>query len=78
MKSIICLVVLAFTAITVSGAVYGPEFRMKNVYNGPPIPLKQSLETLADKWIEQRIDNFDTNNLATYSMVSIFIILYYL
>lgn len=69
MKSIVCLVVLTLMAFTVTEAVYGPEFRMKNIFKGPPLPVKRSDLDLVNQWIDQRIDNFDALNLVTYRMV---------
>lgn len=70
MKSISALVVLAIVAVTSTEAVFGPLYRMKNVFNGPPLPEKRSLRSLPDLWTDQRIDNFDAQNVATYRMVS--------
>lgn len=70
MKSIVSLVLVALMAVS-AAAITGPELRMRNMYNGPPMAPKVSVRSLSFQWIDQRIDNFDAQNLATYRMVSI-------
>lgn len=69
MKSCIFLMILATMAFTVTEAVNSPALLMQHIYKGPPLPEKRSDLDLPDKWIEQRIDNFDALNSATYRMV---------
>lgn len=71
MKSAVHLVVLAImAAAAATEAIYGPEILMQNVYHEPAMPETRSDLQLPDQWIDQRIDNFDPLNLATYRMVN--------
>lgn len=59
-------------------AIIGQAFTVKiplsqlrnQVHREPPIPEQQSIADVELEYVEQRVDNFDPTNNATWQMVS--------
>lgn len=69
MKVVVLLAAVAVLAITSTDAIFIPRHHIRTLYEAPPLPERNSNRVLDTQWIDQRIDNFDPQNEATYRMV---------
>jgi hypothetical protein len=55
-----CLLILGLT---------GPSDALSMKYQPPPLPVPKDARAVAEHWITQKLDHFDTSNRKTFQMV---------